>query len=275
MKKLNCVYMRVLRRIADDCKFGHCAYSDAEVRRLLCQPSLDCLLMRRRMLYLGRILRVRHKSLLAALSLSLVNKRLPWVKLICNDFQMMHSSMQEVRDKLPSPSDDSFAWADFIVEEPLAWHDLVVKVYFSNSCLDRNAMPCDDMTFVNIFACHVCAHKPSFPTNKAYLQHMRKVHDFHDPITEYIDGSGICPVCHTHFRTRLRCLAHVCDTRRTKCRDAILVSKISKVPPAELANLRSIDQSLRNKARRDGHSHPIAVGSACKASGKRIGHVSM
>ena len=53
--KLNDVYMTVLRRIVNEPRFKHCDHSDRQVREQLGEPSSDCLLARRRLVYLGRI----------------------------------------------------------------------------------------------------------------------------------------------------------------------------------------------------------------------------
>ena len=69
MRRINSVYMRVLRMILGDCRYGRCKYSEATVREILRQPSLDCLLLRRRFFFLGRIVATSHKSVLAVLSI--------------------------------------------------------------------------------------------------------------------------------------------------------------------------------------------------------------
>ena len=42
MRKLNGVYMRVLRRIGGDCRFDRPKFTDLEIRIQLKQPSIDC-----------------------------------------------------------------------------------------------------------------------------------------------------------------------------------------------------------------------------------------
>lgn len=54
LRVLNTTYMRGSRRIAGDCKTGH-TIPDVEVRRKLKVPSLDYVLVRKRLTYLGRI----------------------------------------------------------------------------------------------------------------------------------------------------------------------------------------------------------------------------
>ena len=55
IKVLNAVYMRVLRRTCNECRYGEKKIWDIEVRKKLLAPSMDCLLMRGRLRYLARI----------------------------------------------------------------------------------------------------------------------------------------------------------------------------------------------------------------------------
>ena len=82
--RLNSIYMRGLRRIAACAKYdaqsAHVAGSDASVRTLLGVPSLQCIIMQRRLLLLASVLRngsVRLVSLLAAYGRG--GQQLPWV----------------------------------------------------------------------------------------------------------------------------------------------------------------------------------------------------
>ena len=273
IKKINCVYMRVLRRILGDCRYGPCVFSDLEVRRQLRQPSIDCLLLRRRMHYLKRLVTCEHKSLIAVLALVHKGRRLPWVDLICKDMGLMYERMPSFREVLPAPKDDPFLWADFIKNEPLKWLQMVNAVSFFESQLDHQEAPQRDEISSLVHKCTQCDHGPCFATNKALLQHQRKKHGYKDPVCKYIDGSGVCPSCRTHFHTRLRCLAHVCDTRRVKCRDTILSGGFPTIPPSMLRDLDEQDQLARTSARKRGHTHPQAVMSARTCAGKRIGYV--
>ena len=51
------VYMRVWRRVVGDCRFRKTEFTDKQVRDILQVPSLDCLVRRRRLMYLGRVAR--------------------------------------------------------------------------------------------------------------------------------------------------------------------------------------------------------------------------
>ena len=76
---LNAVYMRVLRRIADKLRYdSSCECSDAEVRRILSQPSIDCLVQRKRLIYMARLAYVQPKALWAILQASPRKQQMPW-----------------------------------------------------------------------------------------------------------------------------------------------------------------------------------------------------
>ena len=91
----------------------------------------------------------------------------------------------------------------------------------------------------------------------------------------FVEGTS-CPVCKTEFRSRLRVIAHLSDARRTRCRDVICSNMADYPVLSEEAamQLDLIDRFDRAAARKEGHTHPIAVGSAVTALGKRIGHVT-
>lgn len=183
--------------------------------------------------------------------------------------------MDSVRVVLPEPSRNPFQWASFMVQNPQKWNDLVSQLHYVESCLGRMATSLDAAGMV-AHSQHQCLHcKPasSFPTEKALNQHMRMKHNYRDPVCEFFDGSGICPICRTNYHTRLRVLNHVCNTRRTKCRSAILSSDLPRVPLDKLLKLMACDRQARSEAKKQGHTHPIAQGSAYTNLGKRIGHV--
>ena len=147
------------------------------------------------------------------------------------------------------------------------------SVFFSDSQLDHHQTIQNDDVDSLVHKCTQCLDGACFGTRKALLQHQRKLHAYKDPVCVYVDSSGVCPACKTIFHTRLRCLAHVCDTRRVKCRDRILSSGIPPIPPTLLKHLEEQDRLARASARQQGHTHPIAVLSARTCEGKRIGYV--
>ena len=105
-------------------------------------------------------------------------------------------------------------------------------------------------TLDSLHVCDECTDAPAFATSKAFLQHRRIALGYNDPIVHHIDGSGICPSCHTSFGSRLRCLAHVTDSRRTKRRTFILENGWCKISPKELAVLEEVDRTARSLAQK-------------------------
>ena len=113
---LNAVYMRVLRRITDKVRFDSDTISDYRVRCLACQPSIDCLLQRARLKYLGRLSRSSNKPLLAILSARGNDGGifLSCVRQIQRDLQELHKSVPDVRRDLPDPMTNPDEWRELM-----------------------------------------------------------------------------------------------------------------------------------------------------------------
>ena len=68
LRRLNSVYMRALRRIADEISYeGRSELNDLQVRRKLGVPSIDCLVQRARLKYAARLETTRPRALVAVL----------------------------------------------------------------------------------------------------------------------------------------------------------------------------------------------------------------
>lgn len=120
MKVLNVVYMRVLRRICNECRYGEKTIRDIEVRKKLLAPSMDCLLMRGRLRYLSRIVKGSPKALLCLLFSTPGNKKLPWTLRIVEDMRTLRHRVS-ICSRLPDPADDSKLWVDFIKQYHERW----------------------------------------------------------------------------------------------------------------------------------------------------------
>ena len=83
---LNSTYMRVARRILGKPRFDHICPSDLQVRTQLGCPSLDCVLRRKRLIYLGWVAPVLHALLQ---SRSPLGTPPPWVRLIVDDLDVL------------------------------------------------------------------------------------------------------------------------------------------------------------------------------------------
>lgn len=123
------------------------------------------------------------------------------------------------------------------------------------------------------FRCDACA--ACFASQKALQAHQRTTHKQRAPQRYYSDRDGVCPVCQTIFKTRLRLLAHLSDTRRDKCWNHISthLNLYPRIPEDRVIELDAVDREQRRTARQEGHTHPIAIGSARTAQGRAIGHV--
>ena len=132
--------------------------------------------------------------------------------------------------------------------------------------------PGSSMPAIQQHQCEECA--TSFSTHKALQTHMRRKHGVRCLQRFFVDNEGLCPVCGILFHSRLRCLAHLCDSRRTMCWSQILASpsNYQKLSFERLA-LDETDRILKREAYRAGHSHVIACKTAATAQGKQTGHV--
>ena len=168
---------------------------------------------------------------------------------------------------LPDPSSEPGVWFALMKCDKRAWNEIVDKLFFFDSLCDRRAVEIDPT--VATFACQICDDKPCFVTNKGLLQHMRTKHALRVPARRFVDSSAACMFCGTQFRQRLRCIAHMSDSRRP-CFHRMMATE----PPlsdAVACSLDEFDRAARRHARRDGHTHPIAVGPAITSDGKKIG----
>ena len=149
------------------------------------------------------------------------------------------------------------------------WSELVGRIFFLSSVCDRKRESEKAKVLTSDFFCAVCPEHPKFATRQGLLQHSRTKHGLRIPARLFVTAEGTCPFCGTQFKQRLRCIAHLSDARRG------CFSKMACATPilseAEAAVLDEVDRKARLLARRAGHRHPIAVGSALTSSGKRVG----
>ena len=275
MAILNGLYMRVLRRIADECRYSNEGnITDLQVRVKLGQPSIDCVLIKCRLRYFARLITRGPDALKAVLGTKCRGTHMPWSCQMLEDMRTLHAHVPAANSLLPEPSLDHADWGDFIKDNPSMWDDCVEALFFSNSALDKRTCSdqCPDVQ-------HKCPHcvdpKPCFKTAKALATHNRVIHGFRSPMRFYASEKGVCPVCKTCFVTRLRLLAHLSDSRRSTCRNTILDadSNFPRLSSKKVMRLDEFDKQARADALRLGHTHPIAVGSAKRADGKVVGYV--
>jgi hypothetical protein len=279
LRKLNDPYMRALRRIFGEPRHDeHCTNSDRQVRRALGMPSIDCVVLQKRLVYYSRIAMHRPTMLWALLQARVESRPLPYIEQVHTDLSRFYDLSRDLRARLPPLQDDPASWMDFLVQNSEGWKAMAYECAFIDSCLDSvdSGEREDSCTNVHRFVCSICLAqpRPAFSTEKALSCHMRSKHGMRSPVKQYIDGTGICPVCGTNFLTRIRVIAHLSDVRRPKCRNVLLSGSRAPLPPSVQQALEELDRTTRREALQAGHTHPIAYRSARTKDGKRIGYVS-
>ena len=274
--KLNTVQSRILRRVCGEMRYSATSstLSDRDVRGSLNAMSIDCLIQRARLKYIVRVQASRCRPLLALLRSRPMGKPLPWIQHICDDFNSLYRFVPKVRDVLPGPSTPGAikAWYHFMQQKPESWYALVDQLRYIDSCIDVVKVSGSLESVVSAFVC--CDCDSSFASNKALLCHRRKRHGYRDPVRLFLNADGVCPVCRTCFNSRLRTMAHVNDRRNQTCKTLLLSGEFPQLPEELATELDEFDRNACKEARRQGHSHPIAVQSARKANGKRVGYVT-
>ena len=84
----------------------------------------------------------------------------------------------------------------------------------------------------------------------------------------------VCGACGTNFRTRLRLLDHLSDSRRTHCRDVCDSGTVTKLSNERVEELDELDRVARTSARQSGHSHEIAQLPALSSNGRVVGRLT-
>ncbi len=275
--KLNAVHTRVLRRITGNMRFDStCEFSDRQVREQCSAPSIDCLLTRARLLYIRRVCRHSSQALYLLLCMRIRGKVIPWIAQLQSDFGILHRSARARGYVIPDTSEGLTAWSK-LFDDSYKWDELVKGIFFTASCTDKQAAPeIDESTLT--FVCVQCpanpdGTNPAWSTSKALEAHCRTKHKVLCQWRYYADEKGICPICKTDFKSRIRCLAHLSDRRRTKSSDKILESGVSKLSQAIVDKLDLADRTFRREAHQSGHTHPIAQKPATRHNGRVVGRV--
>ena len=237
-------------------------------------PSIDCILTRARLRYAVRLARSDQHVLR-----SLVwNTGVPtkWARQIQRDILLL-------RVHCAREGDLDAAW-HWMTSAPIEETNQATEQIFWDSSVADPEIPiaptdgrCSETAVepsagLPVLTCSFCvSSNKQFLSLKAPQSHQRVVHNILSPMRAYADSDGTCPVCKTCFRTRLRLLAHLCDSRRPRCRDACFGSDITPLCEERVKELDELDRGARRAARRSGHTHPLAVGAATRADGTAIG----
>jgi len=268
--------MRVLRRIAGHCRFKSTEnISDCDLLGLISQPSIDCLLVRARLKYIRRVCKHSNQALYLLLTTYKADKPLPWVAQLRSDFLHLAAAAESHKKVLPGRNATFAEWLS-LFEQPHAWAELVDCIFFTHSCNDKCSKP---RSSSSAYVCNTCTAntdgtKPSFATQRALESHQRTKHKQRNDMRYYVEADGLCIVCKTMFNSRIRCLAHLLDRRRTKCSDQIRDGNFKRLPESTVVQLDLADREARRQAQRSGHTHPIAQNSATRHSGQVVGRVA-
>ena len=285
LRKLNSVYMRVLRRIAGEMRYGQKpCMRDIEVRIAFGIPSIDCRLRKMRLRYLSRMLAKGPAALVTLLSCSGPSRleRMPWSKQVINDLRALRVHFPSQLQELPDPQYDAAPWQKLMLDYPTQWAEIVQKYNVCDSVLD-DAVRRGDVDDSNMYVCNLCTSSLSadcpnvrrVKSAKALAQHQRIYHNVRSPIPYYIDDSGVCPACGVNFFSRCKVVVHACETRvrskacNIRCRDVILSGVLPKIEPLLFIKLEERDRSLKRDARRGGKSH-VVINRLAKRSSTSI-----
>jgi hypothetical protein len=265
----NSVYMRALRRIAGDPRFSaDTQYTDLQIRAILKAPSIDCVIAKMRLAYLGRIVRLRPRALLGLLHLRKGDVRLPWVREVAKDCDRLRMN-DVLPSSFPSFLDSPAEWYVLILDEP-AWKKLLDSLFFIESVTDRHVDVKHDDGCSLAYRCSRCSR--AFASQKALESHRRAKHGDRLDIRRYV-RTPVCPCCGTDYRERLRCIAHLSDKRRPGCADWVRGSVVP-MPDPEVKRLDEIDKVLRTETSWMGRSTHIAKQPARRSDGRVVGRIS-
>ena len=132
LKVMNAVYMVILRRIADEPRCKRVEHTDRQLRELLDQPAIECLIARMRLLYCARLERVRPSALMAILPARPKGRCLPWVRQLASGTDLLRDQLPP---DFPSLLEDPEAWRTLMPDDH-GWKSLIYRVHFIESVCD-------------------------------------------------------------------------------------------------------------------------------------------
>ena len=145
--------------------------------------------------------------------------------------------------------------------------NIVGGLFFVESLCDRNDNHNAPEARVLNFPCKACTVASA--SSKALASHMRAKHRQTITIKNFLPNSK-CPACDTDFQQRLRCIAHVSESRRPRCREYILAN-CHQLSQSVCVQLDEHDRVYRRQAKRAGRTHHIADVLAIKKNGSVVG----
>ena len=261
---LNAAYHRGLRRIAGACMYGGSEkVSNEAVRVKLGAPSLQCIIMKRRLLLFLTLARSDLHHIHCLLSCCVAGGApSPWVQQVVADLRFVAAYHNGKLAELGDPVDNASAWLLFMLKFPGAYSALIKNIHVTTMPLDRRK---DIVKLCSPgplhLACSECS--ASFYTEKALLAHRRVKHEKHAKTAKYVGRCTLCPVCCTKFASRTRLVAHLAEQRArgqrgTTCGHVIRAGLV-RLPSAEdFEHACESDRAKRAHARKRGKTQPLA-----------------
>ena len=266
-KRLNACYMRGLRMIASKCRYSRASAmkaSDHDVRVELGATSLQCLLIRRRLLLLGQVIQFGNSQLHALLSTSKRDgSKIPWVQAIISDLRILFESRRSKLLDLGPPDANAHRWWCFIRDYSAEWKQLVKSLHITTMEFDVAGTSQSVLhSKTGDFACKMCDCQ--FTSSKALQAHERSKHSRFSNVSKYVGKSLRCCVCGQTFSTRPRLIAHLSDRRSRgrkvfTCNAVLTTGLVSPVCEHEFAEACLADKGLRKEARKRGLTQPCTV----------------
>jgi len=273
LRELNIVYMRSLRRIAGAMRFGpDCSLSDRAVREHLGEPSIDCRLVRARLLHLCSVLRAPSPCLRAVLTVKgPQGEPLPWVRLVIDDMCALRDFHSFKLAELGDPVLRASEWFRFVRDYPKQWKALVMSFHFVSSKLDsshKKEAIARDAAVPGTHLCAECAAAGTtarFKSLRALESHARLSHAKRSSVACFIGADALCPACGVQFSTRLRAIAHATDkrsrgSRAASCHSLLTSGAFRPIEPEELVRLSGLDKDARRAAIKRGLTQPRSLG---------------
>lgn len=274
-RRLNAVYMRGLRMIANKSRFSKkssAGIKDHDIRYSLGAMSFQCMLTRRRLLLLGQVVCYGNFQLHSLLATSrLDGTKLPWVQTVISDLRLLYDHKYNKVSELGDPIIDAEKWWTFIREFPQQWRQLVKGLHITTMALDSEGKTpyCDKtITQNSSHTCRICGC--GYLSSKALQAHIRVKHSKISNVARFVGTSLKCCVCGLAFSTRPRLIAHLADKRRSGCRkitchDVVSAGYVEQIREDELEQATMSDRKLRRDARRRGFTQPRSAGRPKRA----------
>lgn len=243
VKTLQSVYMRVLRRKYGEVRHCRTQHTDLELRTMMQQPSIDCLLMRTRMRYLKGLLSNCPMALISLFHLKPNNIFLPWVKLIIDDMRWItHHSYAEDAWAMPDPESYPATWTQHILSNK--WCNIVSRIFYVTSIADPPNAASNLVPPAHCLQnCDICG--ASFPTKRQYTMHVVRKHGKRSPHARYVDDTRTCPVCDNSYADRICVIHHL---YYNKCGATLPRGQYRTIPDDLFDSLQAKDRALYRQA---------------------------